>query len=150
MNATAREILHRLADLGAKVERQGDKLLLEAGAAPVPSDVLTLVREHKAEVLEALAKDVDRDNFDERAALIEEGAKVPRAWAEGFARLDPDRPPRDVTAKRWCEIVNGIGIFLDRWANSSRRDGMGRGRHLRRGRSPSGGHLAEFRATVVR
>jgi hypothetical protein len=119
MSATARDILHRLADLGAKVERRGDKLLLEAGTAPVPSHMLTMIREHKAEVLKAITEDADRGDFDERAALIEDGAKVLRAWAEGFARLDPDRPPRDVTAKRWCEIINGIGVFLDRWATQA-------------------------------
>lgn len=119
MSAQARDILHRLADLGAKVERQGDKLLLEAGAAPVPSDMLAMIREHKAEVLDAITEDAEGGDFDERAALIEEGAKVPRAWAEGFARLDPDRPPRDVNAKRWCEIIDGIGAFLDRWATQA-------------------------------
>jgi hypothetical protein len=33
------------------------------------------------------------DAFVERAALIQVGAGVPRSWAEGFARLDPARPP---------------------------------------------------------
>ena len=30
---------------------------------------------------------------EERAAIVEHDGNIPRAWAEGFARLDPDRPP---------------------------------------------------------
>ena len=37
----------------------------------------------------------------------------PRAWAEGFARLDPDRPPGDVPPKRWQRFVDDVGRFLD-------------------------------------
>ena len=33
------------------------------------------------------------ENFDERAALVEYGADVPRDWAEGFARLVVAPPP---------------------------------------------------------
>lgn len=39
------------------------------------------------------------DLFEERAAIAEDGAGVPRNWAESFARLDiADRPP-DFTEK---------------------------------------------------
>jgi hypothetical protein len=114
MNA-ARELLDRLADLGAKVERRGNKLVLKAGTIPVPKALAATCRARKGDVLLALSA----DDLEERAALVEDGAKALRAWAEGFARLDPDRPPRDVTAKRWCEIINGIGVFLDRWATQA-------------------------------
>jgi hypothetical protein len=36
----------------------------------------------------------------ERAAIIEYDGTTPRAWAEGFARLDPDRPPSNVPPRR--------------------------------------------------
>jgi hypothetical protein len=39
--------------------------------------------------------------------------KIPRAWAEGFARLDPDRPPGDVPPRRWRTFIDDIGHFLD-------------------------------------
>jgi hypothetical protein len=38
---------------------------------------------------------------------------IPREWAEGFARLDPDRPPGDVPARRWLRFVDDVGLFLD-------------------------------------
>jgi hypothetical protein len=53
---------------------------------------------------------------EERAAIVEHDGKIPRAWAEGFARLDPYRSPGDVPLRRWQRFVDDVGIFLDRWA----------------------------------
>jgi hypothetical protein len=53
------------------------------------------------------------DSEEERAAIIEHDGKILRSWAEGFARLDPDRPPKDVPPKRWLQFINHIGWFLD-------------------------------------
>jgi hypothetical protein len=50
---------------------------------------------------------------EERAAIVEHDGSIPRAWAEGFARLHPDRPPADVPAKRWLQFIDDIGRFLD-------------------------------------
>jgi hypothetical protein len=50
---------------------------------------------------------------EERAAIVEYGAGVPRAWAEGFARLDPVRPPADVPLRRWQQFIDDVGRFLD-------------------------------------
>jgi hypothetical protein len=50
---------------------------------------------------------------EERAAIIEYEAGIRSAWAEGFARLDPDRPPGDVPLKRWQRFVDDVGQFLD-------------------------------------
>jgi hypothetical protein len=50
---------------------------------------------------------------EERAAIVEHDGGVPRAWAEGFARLDPDRPPNDVPPHRWRCFVDDVGSFLD-------------------------------------
>jgi hypothetical protein len=52
----------------------------------------------------------------ERAAIIEKDGGILRAWAEGFARLNPDRPPGDVPRDRWQRFVDDVGLFLDRWA----------------------------------
>lgn len=52
----------------------------------------------------------------ERAAIVEHDGKIPREWAEGFARLDPDQPPADVPQKRWQRFIDDIGLFLDRWS----------------------------------
>jgi hypothetical protein len=50
---------------------------------------------------------------EERAAIVEYGVGVPRAWAEGFARLDPTRPPADVPLRRWQQFIDDVGRFLD-------------------------------------
>jgi hypothetical protein len=38
--------------------------------------------------------------FEERAAIIEEGAGVPRTWAEGFARLSLAHRPKGFSAEQ--------------------------------------------------
>jgi hypothetical protein len=53
------------------------------------------------------------DDDEERAALVEEGAGVPRAWAEGFARLRPNRPRADVPLNRWKTLSEDVRRFLD-------------------------------------
>jgi hypothetical protein len=50
---------------------------------------------------------------DERAAIVECDGNIPRAWAEGFTRLHPDRPPGDVALRRWQQFVDDVGRFLD-------------------------------------
>ena len=50
---------------------------------------------------------------EERAAIVEHDGGIPRAWAEGFARLDPERPPSDVPLKRWQCFIDDVGRFLD-------------------------------------
>jgi hypothetical protein len=49
----------------------------------------------------------------ERAAIVEHDGKIPRERAEGFGRLDPDRPPVDVPLKRWQRFIDDVGGFLD-------------------------------------
>jgi hypothetical protein len=63
---------------------------------------------------------------EERAAIVEHDGKIPRAWAEGFARLHPERPPGNVPAKRWQTFVDDIGRFLDAgWAAKAAALGWG-------------------------
>jgi hypothetical protein len=56
------------------------------------------------------------DAFQERAAIVEYDAGVPRAWAEGLARLDSMAPPLGIHAHRWQRLVDNAGQFIDRWA----------------------------------
>jgi hypothetical protein len=49
----------------------------------------------------------------ERAAIVEHDGVILREWAEGFARLDPNRPPSDVPPQRWLRFVDDVGLFLD-------------------------------------
>lgn len=63
------------------------------------------------------------DWFEERAAIVEDGAGVLRSWAESFARLDiAERPPK-FSEPAWRQLIDDGGQFLDRWANEAARLG---------------------------
>jgi hypothetical protein len=55
------------------------------------------------------------DDLAERTAIIEEGAGVPREWAEGFAQLSIMPPPEGVPVHRWRQLIDNAGRFLDHW-----------------------------------
>src|SRR5262249_18035368 len=66
------------------------------------------------------------DAHDERAAIVEHDGAAPRAWAEGFARLDLSKPPADVPPKRWLRFIDDYGRFLDGgWAARAAALGWG-------------------------
>jgi hypothetical protein len=66
------------------------------------------------------------DAQEERAAIVEYDGGAPRAWAEGFARLDPNDPPHDVPARGWLRFVDACGRFLDGgWAERAAALGWG-------------------------
>jgi len=62
-----------------------------------------------------LSLPTNADDLDERAALVEYGANVPRRWAEGFAALCLMPAPTGFTPKRWRRIIDAAGTFMDRW-----------------------------------
>jgi hypothetical protein len=59
------------------------------------------------------------ENFEERAALVEYGADVPRDWAEGFARLVVAPPPAGFSPERWWAVVDDAARFLDDWGRKA-------------------------------
>jgi hypothetical protein len=65
------------------------------------------------------ALEADSGELDERAALVAEGAEVPRAWAEGYAALCAMPPPPGFRSERWQRIIDATGTFLDRWAGEA-------------------------------
>jgi hypothetical protein len=68
-----------------------------------------------------------RDDAEETgAAVAEYQGEIPRAWAEGFARLNPDRRPGDAPPRRWPQFIDDIGRFLDgSWAEKAASLGWG-------------------------
>ena len=56
------------------------------------------------------------DDLGERAAIIEEGAGIPRRWAEGFVAMCSMPAPAGFSPERWQRIIDATGTFLDRWA----------------------------------
>jgi len=60
----------------------------------------------------------DREAFDERAAIIEANG-IPRGWAEGYATLCTMPCPSAYAPRRWEQLVNDGGLFLDRWGRQA-------------------------------
>jgi len=54
MTSSVAELLGRLAEIGAEVRPAGDRLIVRAGAKPVPADLVRRLRQTKAEVMAAL------------------------------------------------------------------------------------------------
>lgn len=65
--------------------------------------------------LEVATPRFDADQVAERAAIVQEGACVPREWAEGFATLEARPAPRGVNEAEWLAMMNAAGRFLDEW-----------------------------------
>lgn len=65
----------------------------------------------------------DVDAFEERAAIVEDGAGVPRIWAEALARLDLAARPQGEPDDRWRQLMDDAGRFLDRWGADAARLG---------------------------
>lgn len=118
--SAAAEVLDRLASLGASVARDGDRLILRAGQLPVPADIVATLKQHKPALLDLLAEPRQPPHdTEERAAIIEEGAGVPRKWAEGVAQLSTMPAPAGVPVQRWRLLIDNAGRFIDRWATQA-------------------------------
>jgi hypothetical protein len=52
-------------------------------------------------------------NGIEGLKIIENDADIPRQWAKAYARLDPACPPADVPLRRWAQLIDDIGRFLN-------------------------------------
>lgn len=81
--------------------------------------------EHSPEAAEP-PTDSWTEAHDEHAAIVEHDGGAPRAWAEGFARLDPSKPPANVPPRRWQRFIDDCGRFLDGgWADKAAVLGWG-------------------------
>jgi hypothetical protein len=109
--SVAIDLLRVATAAGARFTVSGDRLTVTA-PRPLPAELVDQLRRAKGEVIALLAAD-PVSSIEERAAIVEYGAAVPRSWAEGFARLDPARPPADVPLRRWQQFIDDVGRFLD-------------------------------------
>lgn len=118
MNAV--EVLRAARAVGIRVEIDGENLMLQASVPP-PSAVVSALASLKPDIVSLLrsetnsAGELGMEKLEERAALVEYGAGVPKAWAEGFARLDLAIPPNGFDHRRWRTLIDDGGRFLDRW-----------------------------------
>ena len=116
---TAAQVLDDIRSHGGSVTLIGDDLKLRIPKS-APRTLIEAVRTAKTELIALLRESPGADDdLEERAALVEYGAGVPREWAEGFARLDCSKPPPGYPLPRWHQIINDGGLFLDWWAHQA-------------------------------
>jgi hypothetical protein len=103
--------MSRWAEMFAALSREADtpdtSRHSAAGAGDMARSVHSVMPPSEPVTTEAWS-----DTAEERAAVVEYDGGIPRAWAEGFARLHPDRPPGDVPPKRWLIFLDDVGHFL--------------------------------------
>jgi hypothetical protein len=58
-------------------------------------------------------------DYEERAAILEYEAGLPRDWAEKFARQLIDGPPGDFSPMRWQAAIDGALRFVDQWGREA-------------------------------
>ena len=116
---TAARVLDDIRNHGGSVRLIGGDLKLRIPKS-APRELIEAARAAKPELIALLRQSPDAaGDFEERAALVEYGAGVPREWAEGFARLDCAKPPPGFALPRWRQVINDGGLFLDQWAHQA-------------------------------
>jgi hypothetical protein len=120
--------------LGGDVKLANPGRLKVVAPAPLSQEFIERLRAAKPDLLTLLASpepqggacDAWTDTEEERAAIVEFDAEVPRAWAEGFARLHPNKPPADLSSDRWLRFLDDCGRFIDGgWAERATLLGWG-------------------------
>jgi hypothetical protein len=99
---SAANLLACLAEIGASVNRDGERLVLQSRATPVPPEMIAAVRQHKSVLLE----------------LLPPAPNQPPAWARDLLWVDAKRPPGDVPLDRWVQFLDDARRFVDEgWAH---------------------------------
>jgi hypothetical protein len=66
------------------------------------------------ERIERAQASAEQSAFEERAAIVEFDAGVPREWAEGFARICTGPRPAAIPPARWRELVDNATLTFRR------------------------------------
>ena len=113
---SAEKLIDRLVEVGAKVEAANGRLVVRAGARPVPGELVRLLREAKAEVLATLSPGWWRRQFVVRtidhelggARSHDDAARL--AWVELECRWHMQRGERlpDWQCAGCGEFIGGI------------------------------------------
>jgi len=112
--SAVRDLLDRLAEIGATVEPAGDRLILRAGATPVPAELVKRLRQSRGDLLEELAparysaNSADQDKTADAAWWRDVYAARLVHWLHGDCR--------------WVEAeAIAYGELLDEWRKSHGR-----------------------------
>jgi hypothetical protein len=88
--SAANDILDRLAEIGAKIEAAGNRLIVRAGPKSVPSELVQRLRDAKAEVI----------------AILDEAAQWQARYREAVVRWGALHPPAEAAGLAWGEMEN--------------------------------------------
>jgi len=114
----AQGLLDRLAEIGAVVEPDGDRLVLRAGPTPIPGELVSDLRRAKSEVLARLnSPEYAAKGIDTRA--VGDGSD-PAWWRRHFTI----RTLHWGLSGKWVKVeVEGLayGELLDEWRRSQGR-----------------------------
>jgi hypothetical protein len=137
MNPAVKEVLSAIRAAGGRITYTPPDELRVTAPQPLPDELMARARKLKPQLLEifsepasspapqhqASADDV-ADDLEERAAIVEHDGGVPSEWVEAFVRLDPRRPPANVSAVQWLRYVDACGHLVDDWAHRAIALGM--------------------------
>lgn len=132
MTTLAAEALATVRAAGGDVRIVGPGRLKVIAPVPLPDDLVGRLRTVKPELLvllsgpNASATEIWDEAEEERAAIAEYDGGAPRSWGEALARLDPARPPADISLNRWLQFIDDCGRFIDDgWAAHAKALGWG-------------------------
>ena len=119
MNATA--LINQISACGARFEVDGETVrVIKTREVVIPPKLLQAARDAKAEIRTALSQAAreraDAADPDERAAVMEIDAGMPRRWADYLAQLSQGPPPGDFQERHWQTVIDGALGFADEWA----------------------------------
>jgi hypothetical protein len=126
--SAARDLLEDLAAIGATIRPAGDRLIIRAGAAPVPAGLVNRARRAKAELLATLAPD--------DVTILEADVVAPQDWFQRVASPAQGEPSfEEPYAERRGRNEELPGqIFLHFCIECGRWGAFGLGVNLRAGR----------------
>lgn len=61
----------------------------------------------------------DQTTFLEHVAIQKYDGKLPREWAEAFAKLQFIDRPKQYNQGEWDQVLNDAGLFADKWASQA-------------------------------
>ena len=116
-------LIQQAREVGIAVAVDGGNLIVRGPRSA--KELAALLWQHKVEVMAALANAATPTESVIPAAVTLRLSPndAPRAWADAFARLHPDRPPPHVSYRQWRRFVDDCGLFVDRWAIRARELG---------------------------
>ncbi len=108
----AHDLIDEFAEAGVRLTAENGQLIFEGPREVLTPERIEELRRHKAELLAALAAP-DPDAFEERAAIIEHDAGLPRQEAETLAAQEQGHADADSlygdAVERWAAEIERLG-----------------------------------------